>query len=101
PSASATFSLSLHDALPILDVLHGGSFLWPAEYASGAVFRGAPGLFTGLIQQPVLERVVGEIAVGARVQLAHQPGAVGADRLGAEDRKSTRLNSSHDQNSYA
>src|SRR2546430_6812357 len=75
------YTLSLHDALPIC---LGGRRGWQGRRALGQhLQRGRGGRARGA-------------APGAEI--------LGADRLGREgrvDRKSTRLNSSHSQNSYA
>src|SRR5205085_9011119 len=80
PDTPALYALSLHDALPIYRAraarrgeLRGGR--------AAAPLRGQPGGSAG----------------------AHAPGDhdAGAARRRHRDRKSTRLNSSHSQNSYA
>src|SRR2546430_6487839 len=43
----------------------------------------------------------GPRAVGARSPLTESPGLLGGELAGRQDRKSTRLNSSHSQISYA
>ena len=47
-----------------------------------------PAAWTRSVDQLVLQRVVGQVAVGGQVHLFHQAGAVGADRL---DRQRQRL----------
>src|SRR5205085_12084701 len=89
PPTSYIYTLSLHDALPILvehPPLHPGRVLHPDRH---------------LREQALEDARRGEII--GRPDLAH----VGHDGLRrhardrAEDRKSTRLNSSHSQISYA
>src|SRR5205085_4500421 len=83
---TASYSLSLHDALPIFDEgLNRSDVTAGATHA--AVTEGVP--------------LVVEVAVvGARSGCAPLAG-VRVDIWHAEDRKSTRLNSSHSQISYA
>src|SRR5206468_7587866 len=88
--------LSLHDALPISAMhvrrLQGGFELVTAERAQRA---GAPQCPLGLIDhEPVPQR---RILLGKR----HVFAVSVAPRPPPGDRKSTRLNSSHDQISYA
>src|SRR3712207_8507847 len=76
------YTLSLHDALPILlivDLDHFKEINDTLGHAAGDVF----------LQQ-----------VGQRISAA-LPDAAAVCRLGGEDRKSTRLNSSHANISYA
>src|SRR2546430_15474190 len=72
------YTLSLHDALPILHLIHGGA-------AARVAFRTAAGA------DLVLD-------AGTR-PAARRLGRIAAPRH--QDRKSTRLNSSHSQISYA
>src|SRR5207247_8929513 len=85
------YTLSLHDALPI--------FLRSAAAKYGAGFWGPGG---GIIHQVVLEHYAfpGELIIGTD---SHTPnaGGLGACAVGVGDRKSTRLNSSHEWISYA
>src|SRR5207302_2842788 len=94
PPPTTTYTLSLHDALPIFVIA-------PKARASDADFRKA-GLFAH-----VGERAVAVVAIQLRP--AH---GVGQEQVriaviivvapgGAQDRKSTRLNSSHVKISYA
>src|SRR5206468_4997705 len=91
-ATSDIYTLSLHDALPIfveveLEVLGQEALDLPFEHAQGGALR------------------LDDLAVGDDLLLRVRD--VAHDRLGAAledvvlDRKSTRLNSSHDQNSYA
>src|SRR5690606_41198566 len=84
------YTLSLHDALPILGLLHGRRGDQPPP---------DPGEVGGvLVRQHVL--------VPHRTRVQHEPHLPGPtvrvllDHLG-RDRKSTRLNSSHVKSSYA
>src|SRR5206468_12328369 len=83
PPPAAISTLSLHDALPIWPRLAGGARTPPA-HMSGVRFR----LFVGLVRLP-----------GHAADLAWP--AEEAKPYTRQDRKSTRLNSSHDQISYA
>src|SRR5690606_40407981 len=80
-AATASYTLSLHDALPI--------------YGRPADHRGHRGSDPDLLNRPALGWGHGE-DLRRPVQLRHRPG--GAAR---QDRKSTRLNSSHVKISYA
>src|SRR5206468_10250851 len=100
PSPPSPYPLSLHDALPICrlielladagspvsipDILAGGSGL-----KQSSVYRN----LAALEQAGVVRRLVTDEEFG-RYELAE-------DLIGHQDRKSTRLNSSHDQISYA
>src|SRR3712207_7572583 len=81
------YTLSLHDALPILRLL-------PRQRAPRRRSARVPRL------HPVLDRSQGGRRRGARAREA-PPEPEGHDRLGGGDRKSTRLNSSHANISYA
>src|SRR5206468_11554126 len=89
PATSEVYTLSLHDALPILALAVG------AEPGDRAVLAqlGDP------VDDPVRQRDRHRHQLGGLVRgvAEHQPLVAGAD----VDRKSTRLNSSHDQISYA
>src|SRR5688572_31685607 len=74
------YTLSLHDALPISRRRLGVA-------ARGEDERHGP--------------VVAELGLGARQASRLAGGEAEVDEVGAEDRKSTRLNSSHSQISYA
>src|SRR5206468_13112996 len=82
-----TYTLSLHDALPIYGQLR------PHGLAPGGADGPVPEDHERELRQqhPPEEQM--------RVHAAHSGGQV--EREGAADRKSTRLNSSHDQISYA
>src|SRR5206468_10939703 len=89
--ATAPASLPLHDALPICDAnrrrLHTGSWRISQRGAKLKQLRPFPRVFrAGYLPVGVVDERVGAVS--------HNP-AFG------EDRKSTRLNSSHDQTSYA
>src|SRR2546427_1939636 len=73
------YTLSLHDALPI--------FIAPFT----------PGSVTDIMARSVSDRLAA--AFGQPVVVENRPGAGGT--IGTGDRKSTRLNSSHSQISYA
>src|SRR5206468_9360068 len=100
PAATLTCTLSLHDALPISHHL---------RVDNGAARRDALDCVDELADRahPVLEQVADSPGALAPVgsEQVHRVG--GGDVLGehqhaeARDRKSTRLNSSHDQISYA
>src|SRR5206468_12264761 len=83
PPPTDTYTLSLHDALPISTGL-GLYNAWVSE----ALY-----LAEGI-------RRIEASAAGASAPLMERAGAAVAERA-ARDRKSTRLNSSHDQISYA
>src|SRR5206468_7801413 len=99
PPTTAVCPLSLHDALPISWVTLGGAML--AAAALGV-------LVERVAFRPVRERgshvtpLMTTIAVGLILQHAVVK-IFGAEPVAfpAPDRKSTRLNSSHDQISYA
>src|SRR2546430_13272105 len=77
------YTLSLHDALPIFTALHPA--LHQSSFADKADFTQAgfePGIFTSVVTKPPSSSLI----------LCFFPG---------QDRKSTRLNSSHSQISYA
>src|SRR3712207_8890961 len=82
------YTLSLHDALPIYPALPGRLFRLPPVPAAGDAHRHA---------RPTGVRLGRRMA--ARLRRRRHRGAGG--RLGAADRKSTRLNSSHANISYA
>src|SRR5206468_4964702 len=94
------YALSLHDALPISLNFDEGITGWAARRREAAlvnqahldprvrVVPGTPNDPEALISIPLI----------ARAQLK---GVLNIYRVGEEDRKSTRLNSSHDQISYA
>src|SRR5690606_40651498 len=95
PPATALYSLSLHDALPISDLVRR-----PALEAEVRV-----ALPVDVGAERVAERGVHEVT---EVRRLRHPAEVGAERglrrhrqRDAEDRKSTRLNSSHVKISYA
>src|SRR5690606_41767222 len=90
PATVATFTLSLHDALPIYCKVDG---MWEnhtntteAETIVGKVFE---------ILQRWPNKEIGVVTFNAPQQMLVM------DFLEAEDRKSTRLNSSHVKISYA
>src|SRR2546427_6594138 len=74
------YTLSLHDALPI----------WPPDAEARRPHERA-----GALER---DRAPG---AAARFECAHADDRARGDARGAEDRKSTRLNSSHSQISYA
>src|SRR5690348_17928482 len=80
--ASVIYPLSLHDALPILEVVGRG--------LGGGICGGAPREGSG-------DQLAGEPGHPRRVS----PAARERTLVGGEDRKSTRLNSSHPSISYA
>src|SRR5206468_12854249 len=93
PPTTFRFTLSLHDALPICLVLHGAAQAMAFEH------RKPP---QGLLSAVCLDSVAVGVDHERRVVLG---AVVDAHARLAEsrhtDRKSTRLNSSHDQISYA
>src|SRR5205085_11723838 len=94
PASTATYALSLHDALPISALVIGG---------------GPIGLLIALVARARGASVLVVEPDEARRALAHElgfdalaaDGDVGSAVGEAGDRKSTRLNSSHSQISYA
>src|SRR5207248_5862937 len=90
PAPPALFTLSLHDALPIFERLDG---------ALVAAFAGFALDFLQALLPAVAGGDRGHRALGGVVLLGH--GEVRSMRAQAEDRKSTRLNSSHRTISYA
>src|SRR5207248_10211095 len=92
-SSGGSFTLSLHDALPIL-VLATGS----TQYAARPVAQGV-GIEHVLSSELEVERGVFTGRPAALCFGHHK--VVLAERWGAQDRKSTRLNSSHRTTSYA
>src|SRR5206468_12136546 len=91
PLSTVTDTLSLHDALPICE-LTGGEGVHYSFEAIG-LKQTAEQAFA-MLRRGGTATVIGMIPMGMTVELP------GIDFLG-EDRKSTRLNSSHDQISYA
>src|SRR5204862_1152121 len=93
PTPTAIYPLSLHDALPI--------FL-PLDALLGLLDRlgGGVELLLGNEGRAALVEPVGPLAhrLGATALAPH---ALDGRLLGEEDRKSTRLNSSHVETSYA
>src|SRR5206468_10714133 len=88
-SASGTHTLSLHDALPIYKIA-------PADFG-----RIEPELGRHAVHQPLADEgalVAAGTAIGSGRRLV---GHHAERNLSRSDRKSTRLNSSHDQISYA
>src|SRR5206468_5055787 len=101
PTAPVTYILSLHDALPISDI-DGSVFRFDEHFAHDSAQRVAAGSRTMIAQEN--PRHLGRAGAGDDVA----GGSVGVHRLRVDrdaarqrDRKSTRLNSSHDQISYA
>src|SRR5207247_11108069 len=92
PSPIALYPLSLHDALPICP---------NARYATKVDFK--PGL-EGFAALTKWAKVVDLLVDGDRAALLYDcelPAPVGVLRIASLDRKSTRLNSSHEWISYA
>src|SRR5207247_10444609 len=91
---------SLHDALPIFAVVSGDTAVVP--YGGGTwASRGMPigGSATLLAGKALRERVT---RVAAALLEAHAADVeLGGGRATVRDRKSTRLNSSHEWTSYA
>src|SRR3712207_8809159 len=86
-AATEIYTLSLHDALPI----------WAVEHHGHEARAAAARLGDGVVDRP-------HVDVGARIEVAAGVGHLACDlvgRLGGGDRKSTRLNSSHANISYA
>src|SRR5690606_41697197 len=88
PAIPEIYALSLHDALPIFDGRGGGALLGHAG---------------GTPPDPALHRDAGDDGLRAWSREASLRGAQGyhLSRRRSEDRKSTRLNSSHVKISYA
>src|SRR5206468_8098760 len=98
-AAGKIYYPSLHDALPIFQVDDrpppDAPFAPGAEFPDGEVDVGAPFVARGAVDdQVVLDGAGQELH-----PILKQPRQVHLDR--DRDRKSTRLNSSHDQISYA
>src|SRR5206468_10936439 len=89
-STSAIYTLSLHDALPIWHLLGRPPDRRPDALGRLRLERG--------LERDLLEAARFRQAAGRRPRRA-RPGQAQADV--PRDRKSTRLNSSHDQISYA
>src|SRR5690606_41583023 len=91
PPTPETYPLSLHDALPI--------FLMPADEAAtdALLARGTPDFATRVAGRTVVQ--MGTMAPEHSAALEADVRAAGGSY--AEDRKSTRLNSSHVKISYA
>src|SRR5206468_12973423 len=91
PSSSVMITLSLHDALPIWRLR--GHRRWAAAVRDEFAQQ------SGSTRHPLAGRAAGgvEVRTGERATLSRC--RVGDPKR--EDRKSTRLNSSHDQISYA
>src|SRR5690606_41476060 len=95
PSTTALYTLSLHDALPIC--AH-------PEPEAHEVFddrreRDRPVRLAAVKVERDARR--GDVRVGQREQAVGPHGQIGPDGVRVEDRKSTRLNSSHVKISYA
>src|SRR5206468_11607572 len=95
----ATYTLSLHDALPICGLRPSGSFLrfllrrLVALVLLGVGITFVVFLLTQLVPSNAVATNLGEQAAGDPVAVATFKHHYGLDK----DRKSTRLNSSHDQ----
>src|SRR5206468_12179721 len=97
PAPTDTYPLSLHDALPISTNAAGVRFAVSFSEAVSGVDAGDFALTTSGTSGASITSVSGS---GASYTVTVTTGTGdGAIRL--EDRKSTRLNSSHDQISYA
>src|SRR5206468_10347459 len=94
-SAPELYTLSLHDALPISATVSRVVNLFPASEQAQAVASVCESL-VGIISQRLLVNAEGTAMVAAFEILANTLAV--ANTI---DRKSTRLNSSHDQTSYA
>src|SRR5206468_12122750 len=101
PSSPSIYTLSLHDALPIS--LPGDRYV-EFVFASAIYFYGGWPFLTGLVAE-LRKRLPGMMTlVGLALSVAYLYSAavvMPGSRLRSSDRKSTRLNSSHDQISYA
>src|SRR5206468_12494846 len=97
----ATYTLSLHDALPIFD-LQRQPLLLIAQLAQLAAQAQDFALKRFTLRPLALELLDGAIDFVLKVRELFQSvySAHSAPNPGVEDRKSTRLNSSHDQISY-
>src|SRR5699024_11961056 len=97
----STFSLSLHDALPIfVDGHRARRVLLLADHRGAAVIGHV--VLRDVVRLRVRGGVLGRsrgrvLQSGGRLTVGHH----GAQALPGEDRKSTRLNSSHVSISYA
>src|SRR5690606_41796484 len=99
PPSTETYTLSLHDALPILLVEGEGQVSGHDHRALVLVgqVEGLGGHVEGLLDGAGRKNDARRVAVGAVQQRPHVALLV----LGGQDRKSTRLNSSHVKISYA
>src|SRR5207253_8965624 len=95
------YTLSLHDALPIFEGLALGRPPAPVVYHVGVAeghlvlqAQGAP------VEHQLLELAVRGVEQGAAGRLVHAAGLHSHEAIFHEDRKSTRLNSSHVAISY-
>src|SRR5207245_10428985 len=95
PAPSATYPLSLHDALPILA---GGALAEDAGAAPDSKTYFPLVLSSDLYASPQPQRLVFALSHGGAKGIQYASGPSVAVRL---DRKSTRLNSSHGSISYA
>src|SRR5206468_12271881 len=99
PAHSAFYTLSLHDALPISLCEVFGTLTPPAQVVATDIDTNVlVAAESGVYAMEKLEKLSAERA--KRFFLKGKGGQSGMARS-AEDRKSTRLNSSHDQSSYA
>src|SRR5206468_13022223 len=98
PDNTAILTLSLHDALPISTkgTCTGGAIL---NCNIGPMAAGETVTIT-LVTTPSTTGIQTNTATVTRVIVTVSPAAIGP-MLQFRDRKSTRLNSSHDQTSYA
>src|SRR5207302_10539131 len=99
-ATSGSYPLSLHDALPILKlaILGGGGVRIPL-FVRGVLSRPGTSFREIWLFEPDQARreTIGRLAVEVAAALGHRD----VVRVTPEDRKSTRLNSSHVKISYA
>src|SRR5206468_12146163 len=101
PGATQTHTLSLHDALPI-SAARLGTSLGLAAHSTSGWRRKVPVAEQGASSSTASKlRVVFHSAPSAVTISAASPVRARFSDSRLRDRKSTRLNSSHDQSSYA
>src|SRR5206468_6759520 len=101
PSPAHVYTLSLHDALPIFSLAvdrYGGGLTRVATMPRYKL--SLQDVYAAIRYLPGKERALEELPRLAEAPGVSEEGAAALTRL-AKDRKSTRLNSSHDQISYA
>src|SRR5206468_12224194 len=101
PATPATYTLSLHDALPILNTMYSAVAERSREIATlRALGFGSGSIVVSFVAESLCIALVGGV-LGCVVVLPLNGLTTGTINWQTLDRKSTRLNSSHDQISYA